>query len=199
MQTTADKPTVDIGSIFAWLKESKLYEMLYAGKITESYDVIQEWESVTEKKHPLSASVRKAIEIMRQHRLKDKDIEQTFDILFNVLDRYDFHIQSADFHIETYKKTNWIYYNFHLDLATPELFPRLETELHVRLSSELEPEIFEAFEIDITADKADSLQMTQEISDVITSNDALMERINKARQGMREGVPGLSYEEVFGK
>ncbi|MDM8549757.1 hypothetical protein QUF72_06760 [Desulfobacterales bacterium HSG2] len=52
---------------------------------------------------------------------------------------------------------------------------------------------------DISDEGADSLCMTEDISKVIASDDVLMQSLNEARQGMREGTPGLSYEDVFGE
>ncbi len=136
--------------------------------------------------------------IMKQHHLTDKDIEQAFRVLSDLLDEQGIRIQTADFSIRTHKGDDWIHYNCHLDLAKPELLPGLETELNVRLSS-LPPDVSEALEIDITADRADLLCLTEDISEVIAANDELMQGINEARQGMREGIPGLSYEDVFGE
>ncbi|MDM8549754.1 hypothetical protein QUF72_06745 [Desulfobacterales bacterium HSG2] len=67
------------------------------------------------------------------------------------------------------------------------------------MSSLLPSEIFGALEIDISAEGADLLCMTEDISEVIASDDVLMQSLNEARQGMREGTPGLSYEDVFGE
>jgi len=133
---------------------------------------------------------------MRRHHLTDKDVEQAFRVLSDLLNEQEIRIQSAEFSIETHRGTDWIHYNCHLDMANTELLPGLETELNVRLSSLL-PEIFEVLEIDITAEGSDVLCMAEDISEVITANDAFMKRINDAGQGMQEGVPGLSYEDVF--
>lgn len=176
--------------------DTLILSALHAGRISESYRLLQKHGN-TENAHPLSESLEKATGIMKQHRLTDKDIGQAVRVLSDLLREQGIRIQSADFSVRTYKEDEWIHYNFHLDLAKSELLPGLETELNERLSS-LPPEMFEALEIDITADGADVLCMTEDISDVITSNDGLMQRINEARQGMREGVAGLSYEEIFG-
>jgi len=196
-ETSQDRKIHETFSDDSNVPDTPILSALHTGKISESYHLIQKHGN-TGKTHPLSESLEKATGIMKQHHLTDKDIGQAVRILSDLLREQGIGIQSADFSVRTYKGDEWIHYNFHLDLAKPELLSRVETELNIRLSA-LPPEMFEALEIDITADGADALCMTGDISEVITSNDGLMQRINEARQRMREGVAGLSYEEIFGE
>ncbi len=177
--------------------DALILSALYGGRITESCDLVQNRKD-TEKPHPLSEAIGRATDIMKRHNLTDRDIGKACRILSDLLDEHGIAIQSADFSIKTYKGDEWIHYDYHLGMSSPELLPGLETELNLRLSS-LPSEIFEALEIDITANGADSLVMIGDISEVIAANDALMQRINQGRQEMREGIPSLSYEEVFGE
>ena len=178
--------------------EALILSALHTGKISESYRLMRKWET-TEKKHPMSEAAGKATEIMRKYHLTDRDIGQAFRILSDLLGERKICIRSADFSIKTYRGDEWIHYNYHLELAKPELLPELETELNVRLSSSLTPELFEALEIDISAEGEEQLCMAEDISKVIASDNRLMQGLNEARQGMRERIPGLSYEDIFGE
>lgn len=179
------------------LSDDPILSALRTGRIAECCCLIREQEK-TGKKHPLSEAAEKAAGIMKQHSLTDKDTGQAFAVLRDLLGEHGIRSRSADFSLETYKGTERIQCLCHLDMPDSERLPALKAELNIRLSA-LPSRIFEALEIDITADGADSLCMSGDISGTIAANGEMMQRIHEAAQGMREGIPGLSYKEVFGE
>jgi tetratricopeptide (TPR) repeat protein len=173
-----------------------IFSNLYMGRMNETLDLIRKQNKIGET-HPLSEDVRKAVEIMERYKVTDKETEQLFRIMSDLLAERKIYIRSADFSIMTDGDEEWIHYNYDLD-TEPELLPETETELNIRWSERLSPHVFNAVETDVTAPGDDALCLSEDISDVITANDSLMEKINRARHEMREGIRYLSHKEVFG-
>ncbi len=173
-----------------------IFSGLYMGRINEVYGFIQKQNKIGES-HPLSENVRKAVEIMERCEVTDKETGQIFRIMSDLLAERKIYIRSADFSIKEDGDEEWIQYNYNLD-TEPESLPETETELNIRLSGKVSPHVFDAVEIDVTAPGAESLCLSEDISDVIMADDSLMGKINKARHEMREGVRYLSHKEVFG-
>jgi len=176
--------------------DTLIFSSLYMGRISEVLDLIRKQNKIGES-HPLSEDVRKAVEIMERYKVTDKETEQIFRIMSDLLAERKIYIRSADFSIVADGDEEWIHYNYDLD-TEPELLPETETELNIRWSGIVSPHVFNAVETDVTAPGDDSLCLPKNISDVIMANGPLMEKINKARHEMREGVRYLSHKEVFG-